>query len=294
MVKVAPRAGATVGWSSGAGGAVFRSNGRLFRLKRCGYRNEGIGRSGPVLDRAFVPDGAGRVCARRVATPLGLCHPLILTRELETLGCLRAAGFVSGIEAVARYSVAEDGDAVLLEIQSDLRVDELALLLWRQGHRALSMNRASLVHLALSLFHDVGKAYRDAHLAGFTRGVGNAWFGNDVVLASGRVTFVDTENAFVPESVTANRLRKLQLADLRHYRSSVVAGSRTSAALGTVGDAVLNAFNRGYREATDSGASGERQEAIAALAAGDGTLTELMTLQPMQAKEGRRRSRHRV
>ncbi len=233
--------------SSGAGSAVFEWRGGLYRLKRCGFKDQGLG-GPPIADRAFFRDAEGTLREVSVETPRGLCAPELIDSELRALHAARREGLVRDMTVAARYQVGEAGASVLFAITSDVRADEFYLHARDLGLRGL----------ALTVFHDVGALYATAHRAGFTRGVGNAWFGNDVVLPDGNISFVDVENAFVPTDLSPPLLEFVQTCDLLQYRSALVVAFSSESTLRESAGAAIGAFQNGYQKRHESGAAGER------------------------------------
>ena len=59
----------------------------------------------------------------------------------------------------------------------------------------------------LSIGRAIGGLYARLHDAGYLRGVGNSWVGNDVVGPDGLLTVVDLDECIIPEQTQAIRYR---------------------------------------------------------------------------------------
>ncbi|EPM69837.1 hypothetical protein A584_12920 [Pseudomonas syringae pv. theae ICMP 3923] len=226
-VKTAQSEGAQYveGLSSGAGSALAFIHGRVLKFKRCGFRD--IGFTHDCIGDESIPGD------QSYAGLMGLdsaAVELMISQELWELGLLTAykpLGLYVATEDFSDYHEGRRFGCTVFDITSDVRVDELLMmaitptLMTRLAGKTVSFS--SKRNLFSSLFNDettnfcVGKkdaiefvvstakasgaAYRRLHDAGYYRGRGSAWLGNDLLTPTGDIELVDFDGGMRPCSL---------------------------------------------------------------------------------------------
>jgi hypothetical protein len=97
-----------------------------------------------------------------------------------------------------------------------------------------------------------GSSLRRVHDAGYLRGLGSCWPGNEVIDEQGEVSVVDLdggiESAGPYEATTAQGMRELELSRYYSFSHVILTDSRPRA-LGLFGRAFLEGVRRGYDDA---------------------------------------------
>jgi len=200
-----------------------------------------------------------------------------MTEELRREGLCTAytpLGVAVITELPEAHTTCGPAGAVVVEVRSDLRMDELvcmtlspvlaelfstgrlrwdgAALLAEGIHLVENTRRWAGVFERLELLGLVsGSTLRRVHDAGYLRGLGSCWIGNEVIDEQGNVSVVDfdggTERVAPYALEVAHRLRRLEVnryCSLTHF---VLAEDRPKA-LGMFGSALVDAVQRGYGE----------------------------------------------
>lgn len=283
VVKQPPGAGgenAIAGLTSGGGSAVFASGGATYRLKRCGQAFDGFPDQ-PFYSHAQVAVDGGSVEVSY--KPLsGLMSLATALGELKMADLFRRNGLAPAVEPVAMLAITNlpgvdksaNAAAVLYRIDSDLRLDELVHLALSPvlaelfEEKAVTYNpdsgwwdangapMSSVLDAWPAPFERVrqlgvaaGGSYRQTHDAGFLRGKGSAWFGNEVVDAQGRLSVVDFDGGTGPATDFPATMNAL----LRSYENSLYCNEsfwymtdRKPSTLGLFGAAFVDGFREGY------------------------------------------------
>lgn len=273
--------------SSGAGSALVRDRDKqTFKLKRCGLADQGFPMQYSQSHRSVNRDGeqfefsdlalAGLM---NVETAAVECE---MANELHSIG-LTPAYKPCGIFLINRLSAEHNSAgvaaAVLMKVRSDLRVDELVYMTMTPlladlfdcgklsyddqcehwgffGAEALptqeSRRRWKDISEKLSAIGEsVGSAYRRLHEAGYLRGIGSCWFGNEVVDEDGEISIVDFDGGATKDSTyAADVARDLKCLEFEQYcsESLLMLTPMRPRALMLFGMDFINAVRRGYRE----------------------------------------------
>jgi hypothetical protein len=247
LVKYSRRGNnALPGLSSGAGSALLKRQGQVFRYKRCGSRDVGfLGGTEEVFYCADRDD----IFEFGDAEPIGLLALERARKELEIIGKLHDAGLcphcrpfglvqVLSLEGVNRIP----SGAAVFEITSDVRVDEFVmicltpLIFWlldqnfyrfRPSDFSMIPIRAPVAQIVetwgitfdrLSRIGNlVGRSYRKFYEAGYLRGRGNAWLGNDVIGADARISIVDVDEVMSEPGHSKERRSLFQAIEVNEY-----------------------------------------------------------------------------
>ncbi|MFO0245889.1 MAG: hypothetical protein ACK53H_11000 [Betaproteobacteria bacterium] len=245
-----------VGLSSGASSALVRQNEGVIKIKRCGYLARGVETEAIVTPVQVIRDGV--VFEATDVTLVGLMTLQQAINEIETLNELRRIGLCSsycpkGVVIVTRLDginldVPPIGVA-LVACSSDLRADELAYMALTPMLAECTLRGDLHLNLATGLFEvrsshcfasirtryaacyerlyllgiGLGGALRRLHDAGFLRGRGSSWFGNEVVARDGRISIVDADGGTVfVENLSSELRAALQGIELSDYRAGFV------------------------------------------------------------------------
>lgn len=235
--------GTVRGLSSGAGGALVEWRGNIFKLKRCGLKNEGIFLNA-IRDRNISTAG-DRLIETTISAPAGLAPLPLLEREAEVV--CRLPEF--GLEAASRPSVIYvivKGDApsgcLVSTVKSDLRVDEVLYGL-ACNHGGL-LSRPKIHELVEELGAAEGALYSRIHCSGIVRGIGNSWYGNEALGSDGSLLLCDLETFFFPELVTLELSRFYRSHEKNFFHMAVW---RSLAMLGDTGMDLTRRFLRAFQ-----------------------------------------------
>ncbi len=244
-----------VGLTSGAGSALFRAaDGRTYKLKRCGlgetgFSDQGVKGSSPIARDDEHYDHTGTALSglmSRASAELEF-HLANKFRQVALSTAYRPCGIVvprtTDLPGLGLGTLDRPIAAVLMEIESDLRIDELVYMtmtpllasLFATGRLTyderyevfpifdsdgipLVGTRRTWAHLSERLYtigSAVGGVYRRCHDAGFLRGLTSSWPGNEVVHADGRISMIDfdggiAESGAYPEDI-ADLLRRTEI-----------------------------------------------------------------------------------
>lgn len=267
--------------SSGGGSALFPLGASVCKLKRCGLADRGF------VDESFDSYSAGQVDADVFEFTEHLLGGLMslpaAIAECRMTALLAAEGLCAayaprGLIVItdlpgSPYQGISIGAAVS-EITSDLRIDEfvcmalsplLAELFERKWlmydpqsgfFRAEGVPLTLLLHRWRHLFdvleqigRSVGGFYRRVHDAGYVRGAGSAWFGNEVIDRSGELSLVDfdggTDLARGLSPEFAERLRRLELNQYASESFTFLTEMRPRV-LSCFGASFCDGFRAGY------------------------------------------------
>ncbi len=272
-----------IGLSSGGGSALFRSEGTTYKIKRCGLADRGFIEE-PFDTHISIPrDGDHfELTQRQMGGLMGFPDALIecrMTQILNDNGLCRAYRPVGVImisalpdSPFAKRSIG----AVVTEVESDLRVDELVHMAlspvlaeaFEQGRLAYDPHsgffEAKGIPVARTLSSwphilervellglSVGSMYRRVHDAGYVRGIGSSWFGNEVVDASGEISIVDFDGGTNSMSAYSREIAThIMRMEFNNYcsESFVFLTDMRPKSIALFGNAFIDAVRQGYRE----------------------------------------------
>lgn len=279
--------GSVDGLSSGAGSALVHLQDTIVKVKRCGFR-EGGAALWPHHDTTLSVCAGSWIENSEVEQVRGILRTEDALREYDFLRKLRGIGLndayhpLDVVEYQLDFSwlqgavVDPKAAVVLCQVSSDLRVDELFVLmlapilveLWESGELQYSSAMSTFFACNMSVsgfithrfprlqkwFRHVGYVlgvwYRHFHSLGLLRGYLNAWFGNEVVDTNGRLSFVDVDSASTTESISSRHVvRKLQELEYTQAMTAFWAEFENSTLhlFGLCGMAALQGFQEGYQ-----------------------------------------------
>lgn len=263
--------------SSGAGSSIIKYGENYYKIKRNGYRYGGfIERSIP--DRAFYFNkGLYEECDDEDAGLLSMEDAL---RELKIERELENSSLIIPQKIIAIYLLEnpfgdEDSVAIIQKISTDFRADEYCSILLsnlfyevygknckinlkesRFRFEKYSLKKAlKILNKKYSiLFYDIGKnigkIYKTMHLLGYTRGISNSWYGNELICEDGNIGICDLESCFSKKEIGNNlvfkQLKKTDIAlaktafyDSMNYFENSLASF--------VGVKIIEGFEEGYK-----------------------------------------------
>ena len=283
--KVKVGSGGMPALSSGGGSALFRQDGKTFKIKRAGVADLGFPRQ--KLHSFGITFENGELFERTVKSIPGLTDLGTAMNECLVNEEVRALGFCNAYRPVGVLVVNDLPDnprpdlklsAVITEVTSDVRVDELAHMnmssllaeLYREGRIRLDkeyhtpgmfeLDRVPLTAMLARFDHlfarsealglASGGLYRRLHDAGFVRGFGSAWFGNEVVDRDGTISIVDFDGgtaSYYPEGIRS-RCQQIEIVSYLSESYMLLADMRPRVC-NAFAAVFIDAFLRGHREA---------------------------------------------
>lgn len=271
-----------IGLSSGGGSAIVEWEGRTIKVKRCGLAERGFVKEPFSSYAMFEKDGhhfessfAVKGGLMELSSALHECKTLAEIRREDLCAAYKPLGVAVVTELPDTHWPTEAIGAVIVEIASDLRVDELVCMaisplmatLFESGVlsydpeseyfdcQGLSVEafvlQAQPTFEKLQLIgRSAGSAYRRLHNRGYLRGVGSSWFGNEVVDANGSISMVDLDGGFgkmTEFSVEiAERMRQIEVQQYLAESYTFLTEMRP-AALSFLGASFVEAFREGYQ-----------------------------------------------
>jgi hypothetical protein len=265
---------------------VFEWCGAVWKTKRCGFAEEGF-RNEPFFSPSFhIRD---KELIEFHAQSFGGLMPLdaaiaevLWCREAENRGlcsAYRAIGTLALVEMEEHPFPTRSFGAALFEVTSDLRVDELVAMalspliveLLASGrmtigefngfHGAVGIPvNATLAEtkptklLLLDLGRAVGGLYRRTHDSGLLRGLGSAWFGNEVIGADGYLSLVDFDGGMISMSDLAQGTAEcLAALEVEAYCSESMQflTDMKPVVFGILAQAFVGGFRDGYHSAAE-------------------------------------------
>jgi len=275
MVK--DKKGSVNALSSGAGSSIIKFGEKYFKIKRNGYREEGFVKKG-VPDREFsLENGLFEECDDEDAGLLSLNDAL---REMQVEEELKKSSFLIPQKIVALYSIKnpfdeENSVAIIQEIQTDFRADEYcSILLTNLFYDVFGKNcqidlkksrfkfgRYSLGK-ALDLFEEkysskffqigrnIGRIYKSLHLFGYTRGISNSWYGNELICEDGNIGLCDLESCFSEKEIKdKNLFEQLKKTDIMLAKTAFYESMNyfENSLASFVGVRLIEGFEEGYK-----------------------------------------------
>lgn len=261
------------------------------RLKRCGFREQGL--SGREFWGSEITVTDGRLVENAGYDYAGVAELDQVLLELHNASCLLQCGINTGVFPLGYFDITKyvksqrlgispafRPAAAVFGICSDLRLDELISMAMSPMLSDLSIagllrfDEAQMRFLADGLCLDsvfassiyrqteeklshvceaLGAKYRELHKAGFLRGYGNCWMGNEVVEANGSIDFVDLDVlqnvSSIHRSPAVDRVRRAEflqarsnLFDFYQYQDFAV--------FAVLATSMTEAFESGYRGST--------------------------------------------
>src|SRR3989344_290946 len=263
--------------SSGAGSSIVKIGKEYYKIKRNGYKREGfIERKIP--DRAFtLINGLNESCDDEDA---GLLSLEDAQREFKIEKELARFDLIIPQKIIAIYSIKspfgdKDSAAIIQKITTDFRADEYCAILLsnlfydiygKECKISLKESRFRFKEYSLKkvleilnkkyskhffeIGRNIGKIYKTMHLSGYTRGISNSWYGNELICEDGKMGICDLESCFSRKEIkdigVFGELKKTDIAlaktafyDSMNYFENSLASF--------VGIKMIEGFEEGYR-----------------------------------------------
>lgn len=277
LLKV-PKPDKIIGLSSGVGSTIINKNGRFFKIKRNGYKNREF-IEGKIPDRGFSLKNEG-LYEQTDFEAGGIMSLEDAENEVRFEKIIAQLGIEVPQKTIALYKLypsflKNDAVALIQEINSDFRADELVSIFLinrfygifgsnfkiflnkeecfypsysiNEGLKILKEGREEIKKLSKI----IGGLYKKLHSGGIIRGIGNSWYGNEIICAEGSIGMCDFESCFtlkdICEKETFGELAKtdLNLARTAFYDSMNYFDNSLASILANW---LIDGFNEGYSE----------------------------------------------
>jgi len=270
--------GDLTGLSSGAGSTIVFFRNKYFKIKRNGYKDKGF-----VNNK--IPDRGFRILKNKLLekTDFEVGGAMSLEdaeNEIRYEKLIERVGIPLPQKTVGLYKIIlpfkkDDAVAMIQEIDSDLRVDELVVSLLINSFYNFYGDKAKLfiekgefqypeyklteglmeIEKIRVVIDEVGKIiggiYKRFHKNGYLRGIGNSWYGNEVICPNGQIGVCDLESCFSREEVGGDKIfNELCATDLNLARTAFYDSMNyfDNSLASIVGSWLINSFNKGYLE----------------------------------------------
>jgi hypothetical protein len=266
------------GLSSGVGSSLIEFKGNFYKLKRNGYRLEGF-KDKIIPDRSF---SLGRDFLEETSNEFGgvmsiddAKREIKIEEELKTI-------FRIPQKTIALYSIkipfpdSNDSVAMIQKIDSDLRADEFCIILLTNlfykiyGNnflidlqkmqmfypkysikKGLKILKEDFEQLFLHIGKIIGGIYRKMHDHNYLRGIGNSWYGNEVICPEGNIGICDLESCFSKEEINDEELfEELKKTDINLARTAFYESMNyfENSLASFVAVRLIEGFDKGYRD----------------------------------------------
>ncbi len=264
------------GISSGVGSAILKFNGGYYKIKRNGYRDEGF-ISNKIPDRAFNigKKGLSEGTDFEVGGAMSLEDA---ENEIKHEKIIEGLGIPLPQRTVGLYKILlpfEKSDAVAMiqKIESDYRVDELVISILINSFFEVYNEKAKIhidkgefyyptysiskelkkINNYKKLIYEIGKIiggiYKKFHINGYLRGIGNSWYGNEIICKNGEIGVCDLESCFSKEEVGGKEVfEELCKTDLNLARTAFYDSMNyfDNSLASIIGSWLIDSFNEGY------------------------------------------------
>ncbi len=270
--------GLVKGISSGAGSTIIFYKNKYFKIKRNGYKNKGFvnnnipDRGFSVLDNSFMEKTdfeIGGAMSLEDAT-----NEIKYEKLIENLGIFLPQKTV-GLYKIKLPFEKDDAVAMIQEIQSDFRADEFLIAILINSFYdfygedcKLILEKKEFVYpeydiqeglnSLMKIFPEVtkigkiiGGVYRKFHDKGYLRGIGNSWYGNEVICPNGEISVCDLESCFSKKEVGGEKVfRELCLTDLNLAKTAFYDSMNyfENSLASIFGSWLVKSFDEGYTE----------------------------------------------
>jgi|TARA_Y100000310_G_scaffold82293_1_gene78883 hypothetical protein len=268
------------GLSSGVGSSIVSFKGNFFKMKRNGYKDLGF-----IIDK--IPDrhfslGKNTIYEETENEDGGAMSLEDAKREIQIENTLKKKGFLIPQETIALYGIklpfSEDNysTALIQRIETDLRADELCIILLTNlfydvlGRnfkinlkdsyfefekyslkKGLEILNREYRKIFLQIGINIGSIYKRLHKEGYLRGIGNSWYGNELICKNGDIGLCDLESCFTKEEINNDELFKelcktdVNSALTAFYDSMNFFENSLASFIGLI---LIEGFNEGYNK----------------------------------------------
>jgi hypothetical protein len=272
-----PDAPQVTGLSSGTGSVLLPGLASSLKVKRCGYLDLGL-TGEHVVSFADSAQGCADLSFAGLMSLSSAAVELLMAEQMWAEGFLTASrpqGIFVVTERLSGEHRSHRFGAIVYQACSDVRADEVVLqsvsraLAAQIGARQLAFDSKRNVFVDIPSQHSgaelpvqiddllvaqtaqaAGSAYRRLHDAGYVRGRGSAWFGNDMVTPDGRIELIDYDGGFRKPG-SSEPLQLLCDLELAEYSASTIGYLAWAQSLGMAKLALLydQEFRSAYRNA---------------------------------------------
>jgi hypothetical protein len=268
--------GEMIGLSSGVGSTILKYEDSFFKIKRNGFKDIGFVDK-KINDRRFSTQKKG-LYEESFFEAGGAMSLKDAQREIEYEELIRKIGIKVPQRTIALFEInlpfkKDDAVALIQKIESDFRADELiSIILFNlfyniYGNKCLLEIEKGNFHFPSHNLKDsvkileekryfleeiakiIGGIYKKFHQAGYLRGIGNSWYGNEIICNDGEVGVCDLESCFslkeVGDSKTFRLLCEtdLNLARTAFYDSMNYFDNSIASMFASI---LIEGFNQGY------------------------------------------------
>lgn len=267
------------GISSGVGSFIFEEKGRYYKIKRSGFKDKGIIPQ-KFKERAFIINNSKDIKQETYKGPAGLLEFDEAKIEFKVYQEFNKINLHMPQKPVCFYKNCVDKEGVLwgaliFEIKSEFRCDELVMcVIINILHKYFNKNEYEFDYKTPTIFikcfsvtkllnilekgygkfiYEVGLAigsnYRKIHDAGYIRGIGNSWYGNDVVCSDGKIGICDLDSSFNKKEIKNKKLLKnLQEIDINSNNAAMYVAlyPLKSSFFDIITNILIKGFEKGY------------------------------------------------
>lgn len=273
---VKTKRGKIMGLSSGAGSAVLKWGNSHFKIKRNGYKDLGFFKK-YIPDREYLLENNGLneetfFAAGGAMALIDAKNEIKYEKKLSELGICLPQKTV-GLVKIKLPFYKPDAVALIQEIESDFRVDEFITMVllnifyevWGEKCK-LNLKKGEFIYSKYNLKKSlvslrkkeklikkvgliIGGIYATFHRNGFLRGIGNSWYGNEIICKDGKIGVCDLESCFSKEEVGGKEIFEylcetdLNCARTAFYDSMNYFDNSLASMFGSI---LIDSFNEGY------------------------------------------------
>jgi hypothetical protein len=275
--------GSITGLSDGAGSSLLKTNSRVYKIKRNGYKEGGIIEQHFRDNHLYQRDG--RILESTYFEHAGLYPVDDALHEIKISERLESLGFLIPHKPIALYgldlNLGNDAyGALICDVISAFRCDEFIMSSMMACLRdqllvgeiefdmddeffsfknfdiskALKdLKRSPNIRTLENLFHNIGVTYKELHKRNHTRGMGNAWCGNEILYPDGKVGLCDFDSTFHQDELPDPDLfEHLKNNDLNLFHTGLYSSlaAFNSCLFDALSDILLSSFRQGYQRGT--------------------------------------------
>ncbi len=282
LLLIKSKDGDVKGLSDGAGSSlVKRGNNKVYKIKRNGYKYHGFIKE-HFRDSSFSIEN-DKVYESTYFEHAGLYRFTDALREIKISNELEKNGFLIPHKPVSLYKLnlnsIKDADygIVMYEVDSNFRCDEFVMgavlsflgdylknnkIKFDVGNEFFLFDNLNLSDAVNNLYNSVelstildvsrniGTMYRNLHDLGYIRGIGNSWYGNEIIYHDGRIGLCDFDSTFHADEMKDFKIHKhSQNNDLNLFVTGTFSSLSvfSSSLFEILADLIIQSFKEGYK-----------------------------------------------
>lgn len=264
------------GLSSGVGSSLISYQGEFFKIKRNGFKLEGF-KKDIIPDREFIvnKNSLYEGTSREYGGAMSYNDAI---REMAMEDKLSHLNFIIPQRTIALYCIEvpekNDSVAMIQKIESDFRADELCMIILTNlfyeifGKKcAIDLKKgefqfpnyqinSEILHkiekyesMLKNIAMNIGFIYRRFHDSGYLRGIGNSWYGNEIILQNGDIGSCDLESCFSLEEIGDPRIfKELAKTDIALVKTAFYDSMNffDNSIASIIGVKLIEGFDQGY------------------------------------------------